>query len=465
MAHRDLRDFISQIDAFGELHRVTVAVDSCLEIAELTSRVCKMASGGPALLFDLVNGTPFRIASNLFGSEKRVAAALGRQSLDGLAAWLQGLLDDVPGATAVERLNSLTSGRAGACVEPVRVAAAPCQEVRSRVPDLLELPVPKSWPGDGVPDHDGRFITLPLVVTGAVNGGLNCGIYRVALLGKDRAAIHWGPKSGGARHFSEWSSAGKAMPVAIAVGGAPALIFAAMLPLPDGLDEFLFAGMLRGEPVETVKCLTCNLMVPAGAELVIEGVIEPEETAPDGAFGNHTGYYHPSSPAPLLRVTAITRRHDMIYPTTVVGPPPMEDCWLAAAAGRLYLSLIRIDIPEVTALHQPFAGIFHGATIMAVRNGAGRGSDLLAAIRKTPWFSGSRLIVIVDEEQDPADVSGVYWRVMNNVAWGRDMVIDGGFLGLDATAKPDGRHLVRMDEEMARYVESRWREYGFSDGR
>jgi 4-hydroxy-3-polyprenylbenzoate decarboxylase len=216
-----------------------------------------------------------------------------------------------------------------------------------------------------------------------------------------------------------------------------------------------------------VKCLTSDLLVPAGAELVIEGEIDPGATAYDGAFGNHTGYYHPSSLASLVRVTAITRRHDMIYPTTVVGPPPMEDCWLATAAGRLFLALLRIDVPEVTGLHQPLSGIFHGGTVVAVRNGSGRGKGIIAAIRKTPWFSRSRMIVLVDDEQAPSNLTGVYWRVMNNVEWERDLVINDGCLLLDATAKiSEGeprRVPVTMDEQMVMQVKERWREYGFTN--
>jgi 4-hydroxy-3-polyprenylbenzoate decarboxylase len=200
---------------------------------------------------------------------------------------------------------------------------------------------------------------------------------------------------------------------------------------------------------------------------VIEGLIAPGESASAGAFGNHTGYYHPSSPAPLVRVKAITHRHDLIYPTTVAGPPPMENCWLARAAGRLYLSLLMLDVPEVMALHQPLAGIFHGGTIVAVRNGSGRGKEILAAIRATPWFARSRMIVLVDDGQNPSDLSGVYWRVMNNVAWERDLVLDGEFLGIDATAKlsvgDSARVAVRMDEKVLEQVKERWRDYGFSD--
>jgi 4-hydroxy-3-polyprenylbenzoate decarboxylase len=291
----------------------------------------------------------------------------------------------------------------------------------------------------------------------------------VALLGPDRAAIHWGPNSGGARHGADWQAHGERQPVAIALGGDPAVTFCATLPLPDSLDEFTFAGLLRGEPVALARCLSHDLLVPAGAELVIEGFIEPGETAPDGAFGNHTGAYAPGMAAPLLRITAITRRRDVLYPATVVGPPPMEDCWLARAAERLLLALLRIDHSEIAEISQPLAGIFHGATVVAMQKiAAGQGRELLAALRQSPWLGKARLLVLVDAEQDPADYDGVYWRLLNNVDWQRDIVIDNGRLWIDASRKLSAelagqpqREPVRQSGEIVRLVEQRWAEYGF----
>jgi len=253
----------------------------------------------------------------------------------------------------------------------------------------------------------------------------------------------------------------KPMPVTIALGGPPLLAFAATLPLPDMLDEFTFAGLLGGEPLQLFRCAN-GLPAPCDAEAVIEGYLYPEDLAGCGSFANHSGYYTPPMATATLRVTALRLRDDLIYPATVVGRPPMEDCWLAAGWGRLLLSLLRIDLPEVTELHQPFAGIFHGGVIIAVRDANGRGMELIRRMRKLPWLCRSRLLVLVDDEQDPADEAGVCWRIMNNVAWGDDLLVVGDTLGVDATRKPrERRQPVVPDGDIAALVEKRWREYGF----
>ena len=239
---------------------------------------------------------------------------------------------------------------------------------------------------------------------------------------------------------------GEPMPVVIALGCPPALTFAATLPLPAALDEFTFAGLLQGKPLKVFSCAN-GLLAPADAEVVMEGYLEPGSSG-SGAFGNHTGYYTPSEPAAAVKIHSHKTRRDMILPATVVGRPPMEDCWLARAGGYLLLSLLKIDVPEVVALHAPFAGIFHGAVFISVRNAFGRGSELIAAIRKTPWFAAARLLVIVDAEQDPADEAGVFWRIMNNVNWERDMIISADSLSIDATRKPEGRIPVEADAGM-----------------
>jgi 4-hydroxy-3-polyprenylbenzoate decarboxylase len=470
VACQDLREFLHRLDELGELQRVEVAVDPELEIAAITDRASKLPAGGPALLFSRVQGSPFPVATNLFGSARRMATALGRSTLTDLTGWLAGLLAPLPGASATTKLAALAASNEYLTVAPQVVTDSPCQEVVEAFPDLTGYPILKCWPADGTPDHGGRFLTLPLVITrDPESGRQNCGMYRVAVLGSDRAAIHWSATSGGARHGAAWQARGERQPVAIALGGDPAITFCATLPLPDTLDEFTFAGLLRGEPVALARCRTNDLLVPAGAELVIEGFLEPGETVPDGAFGNHTGAYVPGMVAPLLQITAITRRHDMHYPATVVGPPPMEDCWLARAAERLLLALMRIDLPEIVEISQPLAGIFHGATVVAVnKSAAGQGKELLAALRQSPWLGKARLLVLVDAEQDPADYDGVYWRVLNQADWQRDLVSDGERLGIDATRKlaaelagePE-REPLRQSEEIVRLVARRWAEYGF----
>jgi 4-hydroxy-3-polyprenylbenzoate decarboxylase len=449
-------DFIELLATSGQLHSVAAEVDPELEIAAITDRVCK-SSQNRALKFESVGGSSYRVATNLFGSEQRMAQALGVERLTGLTDWLDRLLENFQGTSSAEKLAALTAA-------PCWHAAAPelCAEplhLQSAAPDLSILPIIKNHPLDGQPAHDGKFLTLPLVISSDPHGKeINCGMYRAAVTAPDRLVINWSSTSGAATHAAAWVRHGEPMPVVIALGGPPALTFAATLPLP--LDEFTFAGLLRGEAVQIFSCAN-GLPAPCDAEIVIEGYLE-RCGCESGAFGNHSGFYTPSALAATLKVTSMKLRSDMILPATVVGRPPMEDCWLARAGGCLLLSLLKIDVPEVVALHQPFAGIFHGAAIIAVRNGAGRGGELIAAIRKTPWFGKAKLLVVVDAEQDPADEAGVLWRIMNNVNWAEDMMISGENLAIDAIKKTSEPGIaVKADAGIIALVESRWKEYGF----
>ena len=460
MSCHDLREFLGRLEALGELQTIAAPVSPLLEIAAITDRVCKGAGANRALLFAQVEGSRFRVATNLFGSDRRVAAALGVEQLSALTARFDTLLAASSGMTAAEKLAALPATQAGQAAVPVVTSGATAAQFVSCDEGLAALPILKSWPLDGQPVHAGRFMTLPLVITAAPDsGGSNCGMYRAAVIDNETLAVCWSSSSGAALHAAAWREHGTPMPVVIALGGPPALTFTATLPLPVGLDEFTFAGMLQGEPVRVLRCGN-GLVAPATAEAVLEGYLLPE-SIDAGAFGNHTGSYTPSTPAAAIRITALRCRRDMILPATVVGRPPMEDCWLARAGGFLLLSLLKIDLPQAVALHAPFAGIFHGAVIIAVSNAGGRGRELLAAIRNTPWFAAARLLIIVDEEQDPADEAGVCWRVMNCVDWERDLVIAADRLSIDATRKPEGRMPVVADEDTTAMVAKRWREYGF----
>ena len=454
----NFRHFIDLLKTCEELHSVTAEVDPELEIAAITDRVCK-SQQNLALLFDAVKGSIFRVMTNLYGSEHRLSLALGVEKLSDLTERFDSILAKLQGLTALEKLASLAASTDGSTAAPI--LCDPPAELHETAIDLNILPVIRTHPLDGQPEHGGRFLTLPLVITADPEGnGWNCGMYRAALVALDRLVIKWSSSSGAALHAAAWATHGVPMPVAIALGGPPALTFAATLPLPAALDEFTFAGLLQGEPVKVFSCAN-GLPAPLDAEIVIEGYLEPESSGA-GLFGNHSGYYSPSEPAATVKVTSIKLRSDMILPATVVGRPPMEDCWLARAGGCLLLSLLKIDVPEVVALHQPFAGIFHGAAIIAVRNAAGRGGKLIAAIRKTPWFAKAKLLVIVDDEQVPADEAGALWRIMNNVNWKEDMIISGGSLSIDATRKAsETRTAIKADAGVTELVEKRWKEYGF----
>lgn len=461
MNNRDLREFIGQLAARGELHHVAAEVDPELEIAAITNRVCKSRQN-KALLFESVRGSSYRAATNLFGSEQRMSLALGIDRLADLTGRFDRLLGKLAGKGSVEKLAALTG-------DPCWTAAAPqmCEpplHLHEAAIDLNLLPILKVHPLDGQPCHGGRFLTLPIVITATPDfSETNCGMYRAAVVAADMLTLKWGSRSGAADHADSWNRCGLPMPVAIAVGGPPALTFAATLPLPAALDEFTFAGLLQEEPVKTFRCAN-GLIAPLDAEVVIEGYLAPAEPVGSGAFGNHTGFYTPSEPAAALQVTAIRVRRDLILPSTVVGRPPMEDCWLARAGGCLLLSLLKTDVPELVDAHYPLAGIFHGAAFISVKNAQGRGPELIAAIRSTPWFAGSKLLVIVDEEQDPAEESGVLWQIMNSVHWSSDVMILDDKISIDATRKPcDTRTAVSSDPDLVALIESRWKEYGFED--
>jgi 4-hydroxy-3-polyprenylbenzoate decarboxylase len=447
MAYRDLRDFLARLDAMGELHRVTAEVDPELEIAAITERQSKLPGGGKALLFSRVKGSPFPVATNLFGSYARMAAALEVAQLGDLTQRMERLLlvaGDAPPARQVDR--------------------APCQEVVQSAPDLGSLPFLKSWPDDG-----GRFITLPLVFTRDLESAAdNCGMYRVRLFDGQSAGIRWKRGSGGSGHYEKYRSAGLPMPVAIAVGADPALTLAASLPLPQNLDEMSFAGLLRGEPVEMVRCLSSQLLVPARAELVIEGYLEPGETRAEGRFGNHTGRYDPGEEVPVLRVSCITHRADLICQATVVGPPPMEDCYLAKAAERLLLPLCRRQCPEIVDITQPLEGIFHGCAVVAIRKTLpGQGRRVLETLRGGGWLARGKLIVVVDAGAEALTLAGAFWQALNEARLPGDLIPGEGVLGIDATRKlPEegGEHefeQLRQDTSVSALVQSRWREYGF----
>jgi 4-hydroxy-3-polyprenylbenzoate decarboxylase len=344
---------------------------------------------------------------------------------------------------------------------PVTVAAPPCREVVEALPDLSSLPLLRGWTGDGG-DAGGRYLTLPLVITAdAITGELNCGIYRVEALGPDRAVLGWHEGSGGERHFRQYAGLGRRMPVAIALGGPPALLLAASFSLPGLPDEIRFAGMLRHEPVEVARCLTSDLLIPASAEVIIEGYVEPGETALEGPFGNHTGFHAPARLAPVLRVTTITRRQNPVIPATVVGPPPQEDCWLAKAAERLMLPWLQRRFPEVLDLRFPLETIFHRAAIVSIDTS--RNGDVKALIRRLQEVGPlrrARVIVVVDADAG-SDPSRAWWRAVNCCDWRRDLLVgdDGSLLGIDATRKP-GQGATLERRGTVDLVTRRWQEYG-----
>lgn len=443
----DLRKFAQTLEAQDELRRIAAAVDPYLEIAAITDHVCKV--GGPALRFDQVKGYRAPVLTNLFGSERRVAWALAAESLEVAAGRLARALAMAGPGGGGERLRR-------ALADPALVPGETGAGVTGAGGDLSLLPALQSWPGDG-----GRYLTLPLIFTRDPESGRgNCGMYRVQLLDGDRAAIHWRPTSDAARHRAAWARRGEAMPVAIVLGGPPALLWAAGVPLPAGVDEIALAGLIVGAPLALSPCQNSDLLVPSLCEAVLEGSVAPQATATEGPFGNHTGSYVPAAAAPLFTLSRLRRRTDMLYPCTVVGPPPMEDCYLARATERILLPLLQVDLPEVVDVAMPLATIFHGCALVAVRGGSD-GKALLAALWRSLLLKGAKLLVLVDADCDLRRPEEVFWRVINGLDPQRDIVTVDGKVGIIASGRDLGPR-VGVAAATAELLARRWQEYGFS---
>ncbi|HEX9078489.1 MAG TPA: UbiD family decarboxylase, partial [Desulfuromonadaceae bacterium] len=454
MPQTDLRQYVALLDARNELVRIQVETDSILEIAAVTDRVCKQPGGGRALLFQRPRGSRFPLATNLFGSCRRVEAALGVDRLDLLTERMSALLDRIP-APAFDRLDEQIAGRPefSRC-SPVGGPAP--DHVVMEPPVLTLFPFLQSWPADGSAAGHPRYITLPLVFTAAPDGSTpNCGMYRCQVRGAAELAIRWNPGSGAARHLEAFRQRGERMPVAICLGGPPSATFSALFPLPGDLDEMAFAGFLAGAPLEMAPCRTVPLRVPASAELVIEGFVDPGETAVEGPFGNHTGSYTPAGPAPLLRVTAISHRPDAVIPATVVGPPPMEDCWMAMAWERLLLAFLRRLVPVVADLRFPPEWVFHQSAVISLENPRpGVVRETAERLWSLPWFAAARLVIFVDAACGPADLSRVSWSAINLAEFGRDLFADpsGKRWALDATGGAHALQRIVPDPAVAERV-------------
>lgn len=463
MSINDLHGFISRLESTGELTRISVPVDSSLEIAAITHRICKQQHGGQGLLFEHPKGASFPVATNLFGSTKRVCIALGIENPGELTVTMSTLLD---------RIQTLDTGsldrQIAALPEFSRFAPIAATErepalIRMDPPHLSRFPFLQSWPGDGGASGHGRYITLPQVITADPDGGTyNCGVYRVQLRGEREVAIQWKTGSGAARHAEQHHRSRKPMPVAIVLGGDPASLFSAMFPLPGNLDEMTFAGFLRGAPLVTIPCCSVPLRVPDGAEAVIEGYVEPGETVTEGPFGNHTGFYSSAAPAALMRVTAIRHRRDAIIPATVVGPPPMEDCWMAQAWERLLLAIIKKVAPSVADIHFPFEWVFHQSAIISLENPQhDMVRNIAARLWALPWFSSARLLLFVSADRDPVELSHAAWRAINVTDSTGDIIHDHatGRIAVDATGCRSPRPEVTVSAESAALVDRRWKEY------
>ncbi len=479
MAYKDLRDFIKTLEKKHLLQRISVEVDPILEIAEINDRVVK--AGGPALLFEKPKNSHFPCAVNLFGSFERMKLALEVQDLDEIGQRMLEFIDFEVPTNLIQKLKQLPKLKRMADFLPKYVKDGPCKEVIIKDDPSLDIfPILKTWPQDG-----GPFITLPLVFTkDPETGERNCGMYRMQVYDSRTTGMHWHMHKDGARHYRKAEKLGKRLEVAVALGSDPAVIYSATAPLPEGIDEMLLAGFLRQSPVEMVKCETVDLEVPANAEIVIEGYCEPGERRLEGPFGDHTGYYSLPEYFPVFHVTCISHRRDAIYPATIVGKPPMEDCFIAKATERIFLPLIKKQLPEIVDMNLPIEGVFHNLAIVSIdKRYPGHARKIMYALWGMGQMSFTKMIVVVDSWVNVHDLSEVLWRVGNNVDPKRDVVIlegpldvlehasplpaYGGKMGIDATKKWPSEGFTRpwpddivMSEEIKRLVDERWKEYG-----
>jgi len=498
MAFDCFRDWVDALDRAGELKRIRTPVATELEITALADLEMKSPGGGKALLIEqpTVNGvvSPFPVAINTLGSWKRMALSLGADSVDDVARDLGALVRAKPPGSLREAMQLLSQGlelrharprtvRSGACQEVVHTFEAPAAHIGpwpgapsltaqpGPAPTLLNLPILKCWPLDG-----GRFVTLPCVVTRDPDtGARNLGMYRIQIYDAQTTGLHWQLQKVAARHGRRYFETGQRMPVAIFLGGDPMYPFAATAPLPDGLDEFLLAGYLRRRSVDLVRCRTVDLEVPANADFVIEGYMDPAEPLRDeGPFGDHTGYYTLPEPYPVFHVTAITHRRDAIYPATVVGRPPMEDFYIGGASVKLFLPIFQMNFPEIVDIALPAEGVFHNLVFVSIR----KTYPMQAyKIMNGLWGMGqmmfTKYIVVVDAGVDVHNTSEVLFHLCANTDPQRDSIFTrgpsdvldhatseiaiGSKLGFDATKKLPGEGfrrpwppLIQMDPAVER---------------
>ncbi len=525
MAYNDLRDWIAALERAGELKRVRAEVDPILEITEITDRVSKSAPdnsrsqgarGGPALLFENIKGHPkSQVLINQFGSARRMNMALGVDSLDEIADRLRLFLDVKSPQGILDKIKMLPMLADMGKFFPRKVSSGACKEVVKKDNfSLLDFPILQCWPQDA-----GRFITLPCVITrDPRTGKRNVGMYRMQVYDARSTGMHWQrqkvaaehyrealrsaaavagegnlaasahvdimARSSGGAHLAQGPQPAGRMEVAVAIGTDPALTFAAIVPAPPDVEEFLIAGFLRQHPVELVQCETVDLEVPASAEIVLEGYVQLDELRTEGPFGDHTGFYSLADEYPVFHVTCVTHRKNPIYATTIVGKPPMEDAWMGKAVERIFLPLMKLTIPELVDVNLPLEGVFHNLMIVSIRKSyPGQARKVMNAIWSLGQAMFTKCILVVDEDVDVQNLREVTLRVSNNIDPERDIQFTlgpvdsldhssrlpnfGSKMGIDATRKwstegftrpwPDE---IRMDAATRQRVTRRWKELG-----
>src|SRR3954470_22671543 len=480
MAYRDLREFIRALEQKNELRRIPFEVDPILEITEFADRAVKQ--GGPALLFERPKGYTVPVLINAFASMRKMEIALEVESVEEVARRIVEFLEMRMPEGLMGKLKMLPKLAEMGAFFPKVVSKGPCQEVvKHDGYSLLDYPILKCWPEDG-----GLFITLPMVFSkNPDTGKRNCGMYRMQVFDERTAGMHWQTHKQGAEHYRRSGTHGRTrMDVAVAIGADPATMYSAILPLPPDLDEMMIAGFLRQSPVEMVKCQTNDIEVPANSEIVFEGFVELGESRLEGPFGDHTGYYSLADQYPVFHVTCITQKREPIYATTIVGPPPMEDFYMGKAIERIFLPLMRMQIPEVRDMCMPAEGVFHNLMLISIRKSyPGHARKVMSAIWGLGQAMFTKVIVVVDEDVDVQNVSEVAWRALNNIDPERDvqftmgpidsldhasrLVNYGSKMGVDATRKWPGEgftrewpEVLRMAPDVKKRVDELWKKAG-----
>jgi 4-hydroxy-3-polyprenylbenzoate decarboxylase len=427
--YKNLRDFLNSLDKAGELKYIRHEVSPRLEISKITDQESKSPYGGKALLFEQVDGSSFPVATNIFGSSRRICMALGVDHLDRLSERIKKYIDINPPRSLKEALNIIPMAINFTKFFPrsCRSKIPPCQEIvhKSGDVDLSRLPVLHCWPKDA-----GPFITLPMVFTKSlVTGKRNVGMYRMQIFDKTSTGMHWHIHKDGSHYFNEYRSTGKRMPVAVAIGTDPASIYAATAPMPRGVDEMLLAGFIRQKPVLMTKCLTIDMEVPSEAEFVLEGYVDPDELRLEGPFGDHTGYYSLADYYPVFHVTAITHRKNPIYNATLVGRPPMEDCYLAKATERIFLPMLQTVMPEICDYWFPWEGVFHNIVIISIdKEYSGHAQKVMSGLWGQGQMSFCKAIVVVDKNINPQNPGRVIEELVTRLDITSDITMTKGIL-------------------------------------
>jgi 4-hydroxy-3-polyprenylbenzoate decarboxylase len=463
VAYRDLRDFLKKLEKSGELIRVSHEVDPVLEITELTDRAVK--AKGPALLFEKPKGSKIPLVTNLVASERRMNLALEVDSLEDIANRVRSYIDMQSPQGIFEKLKLLPKLAEIGAFFPKTVRSGDCQEVvKTEGFSLFDFPILQCWPQDG-----GRYITWPMVITkNPENGKRNVGTYRMQVFDERTTGMHWQTQKHGADHYrsAREKNPGGKLEVAVAIGADPATAMAGILPVPPDMDEFLFSGFLRREPVELVACKTVDLEVPSNAEIILEGYVEIGEMRTEGPFGDHTGFYSLEGQFPVFHVTCITHRKDPVYLTTIVGPPPQEDYFIGHAIERIFLPVMKMQFPEIVDVAMPAEGIFQNLMIVAIKKSyPGQARKIMNAIWSLGQAMFTKVVIVVDHDVNVQDSAEVVWKSLCAIDPERDIqfvlgpvdTLDhaarrqdfGSKMGIDATRKwPEEGYYGRWPDEI-----------------